>query len=127
LPIKLKNMNEIKPTVSFEDFSKLDIRVGTIVVCEPVDGSEKLYRLEVDFGQSSNEAGTGKKQILAGIKKFYSIEQLLGRQAIFVLNLAPRDIMGLTSNGMLIVAHGEERSAVLYILDQKVENGSTVS
>jgi len=120
-------MNEIKPTVSFEDFSKLDIRVGTIVVCEPVDGSEKLYRLEVDFGQSSNEAGTGKKQILAGIKKFYSIEQLLGRQAIFVLNLAPRDIMGLTSNGMLIVAHGEERSAVLYILDQKVENGSTVS
>ena len=127
MPIKLKNMNEIKPTVSFEDFSKLDIRVGTIVVCEPVDGSEKLYRLEVDFGQSSNEAGTGKKQILAGIKKFYSIEQLLGRQAIFVLNLAPRDIMGLTSNGMLIVAHGEERSAVLYILDQKVENGSTVS
>lgn len=115
-------MNDsIKETISFEDFAKLDIRVGTITICEPVEGSEKLYKLEVDFGE------LGKRQILSGIQKFYTPDQLLGRQAMFIVNLAPRQMMGLESNGMLVAGHGENGEAVLYILDQKVPNGSKVS
>ena len=113
-------MNEEKPQISYDDFSKLDIRVGTISICEPVPGSEKLYRLEVNFGETT-------RQILSGIQKFYTPEQLIGRQAMFIVNLAPREMMGLQSNGMLVAGHGENREAVLYILDQKVPNGSRIS
>jgi len=110
----------MKEEIQYEDFTKLDIRVGTILVAEEVEGSEKLIRLEVDFGEE-------KRQILSGIKKYYEPEKLVGRQFMFVVNLAPRKMMGLESQGMIVAAHGEEGSAVLYKLDEEVEPGSSVS
>lgn len=117
-PEKTKNMKE---EITYEDFSKLDIRVGTILVAEEIEGSDKLIRLEVDFGE------IGKKQILSGIKKSYQPESLVGRQFMFVINLAPRKMMGLESEGMIVAGHGEDDSAVLYNFDLKVEPGSSVS
>lgn len=113
-------MENTKEQISYDDFAKLDIRVGTIEVAEPIDGSDKLLRLEVNFGEE-------KRQILSGIKKSYTAEQLIGRQAMFLLNLPPKSMMGLDSNGMIMAAHGEEGSAVLYILDHLVPNGSKIS
>ena len=113
-------MEPIKETISFSDFSKLDLRVGEVISVEHIDGSDKLLKLLVDFGFE-------KRQILSGIKKWYTPETIVGKQFVFALNLEPKQMMGLESQGMLIAAHGEESSAVLYILDKKVENGSKVS
>ena len=114
-------MSELKGEASFEDFTKIDIRVGTIVVADEIEGSDKLLRLEVDFGE------VGKKQILSGIKKWYDAESLVGRQAMFVLNLAPREMMGLESQGMIFAGHRDDGGAMLYKFDEEVESGSEIS
>ncbi len=107
--------------ITYDDFTKLDIRVGTILVSEPVEDSDKLIRLEVDFGEE------GKRQILSGIRKWYEPETLVGRQLMFVINLAPRMMMGLESQGMILAGHMEDGGAMLYNFDEKVEPGSFVS
>ncbi len=92
----------MKPIITYEDFAKLDLRVGTIVNCEDKEGSEKLLRLTVDFGEG------GTRTILSGIKKWYQPEALIGKQFVFVFNLAPRMMMGEESQGMLLAADGEK-------------------
>jgi len=87
-------------TVSFDEFRKLDLRVGKILSAERVEGSEKLLRLEVDIGSE-------KRQIVAGIGKRYEPEGLSGKQIVIVANLAPRRLMGLESQGMLLAAESE--------------------
>lgn len=82
-------------TIQFDDFAKVEIQIGTILVAEPIEGSEKLLRLEVDFGEF-------KRQILSGIAKFYKPEELIGKQVPFITNLEPRKMMGLESQGMLL-------------------------
>jgi len=84
--------------ISFDEFSKLELKVGTVLEAEEVEGSEKLIRLMVDLGEDS------PRQILAGIKKWYKPVSLVGKQFIFVANLEPRIMMGLESNGMLLAA-----------------------
>lgn len=88
--------------ISFDEFSKLELKVGTILEAEEVDGSEKLIKLMVDLGEEK------PRQILAGIKKWYSPEKLIGKQFVFVANLEPRMMMGLESNGMLLAADGKK-------------------
>jgi len=110
----------MKEEIKYEDFIKLDIKVGTVLVAEEIEGSDKLIRLEVDFGEE-------KRQILSGIKKDYEPESLIGRQFMFVVNLAPRKMMGLESQGMIVAAHGEEGGAVLYDFDQKIPPGGSVN
>ncbi len=111
----------MKEEISYEDFSKLDIRVGTIVSASEIEGSDKLLKLGVDFGE------LGKRQILSGIKKNYSAESLVGRQEMFVVNLAPRMMMGLQSQGMIVAGHRADGGAMLYNFDEKIEPGSPVS
>lgn len=101
--------------INFEDFVKLDLRIGTIVEVERVKGSEKLLKIKVDLGQ---ELGT--RQVLSGIAKFYKIEELVGKQVVVIINLASRKIMGLESQGM-VLAGGDE--AVLIKPIKQVENG----
>ena len=84
--------------ISFEDFSKIELKVGTVLEAEEIEGSERLIKQIVDFGE------LGKRQILSGIKKWYKPSQLIGKQFIYVTNLEPRMIMGLESQGMLICA-----------------------
>lgn len=82
--------------INFDDFAKIDLRVGTILEAEEVEGSEKLIKQIVDFGE------LGKKQVLSGIKKWYKPSQLVGKQFVYVFNLEPRKMMGLDSEGMIL-------------------------
>lgn len=88
--------------VTYEEFSKMDIRVGRFISVEPIEGSEKLYKEVVDFGD-----GIGKRQILSGIRNWYKPEELVGKLGVFIINLAPRKMMGLESQGMLLAVDGE--------------------
>ncbi len=106
--------------IEFDDFKKIELRVGRIETAEAVLGSEKLVRLTVDIGSE-------KRQILAGIAKQYAPETLIGRQIVIVANLAPRMMMGLESQGMLLAAHDENGGAVLLAPDKEVPFGSAVS
>ncbi len=82
--------------IEFEDFLKVELIVGTIEQCSQVPGSEKLLKIDVNFGDK------GIKQVLSGIAKFYQPSDMIGRQGVFVYNLKPRKIMGYESNGMLL-------------------------
>ncbi len=82
--------------ITIDEFSKIELRVGTVIEAEEVEGSEKLIKQIVDFGEE------GKRQILSGIKKWYKPGQLIGKQFIYVFNLEPRMMMGLESAGMLL-------------------------
>ncbi len=116
-------MPELKPTVTFDDFIKLDLRVATITAAEPHPNADRLLKLQIDLGDE-------QRQICAGIKAHYEPDALVGRQIIVVANLAPRKIRGEESNGMLLaasVADGEETTDVVLLAPSKaVPAGSTV-
>ena len=97
----------MKEEITYDDFAKLDIRVAEIKVAEPVKGSEKLVRLELDLGE------LGERQILAGVAKAYSAESLVGKRIVIVANLAPREMMGIESQGMLLAANGADGPILL--------------
>lgn len=92
----------MKPIISFDDFSKLDIRVGTVIDCVEKEGSDRLLRLTVDFGEE------GTRNILSGIKQWYKPTDLKDKQFVFIINLEPRKIMGEESQGMLLAADGKK-------------------
>ncbi len=106
-------------TINFEDFKKLDIRIGTIVEAQTMEGSNKLLKLVVDFGGE-----IGKRQILSGIAKFYTPEQLLGRQCPFIINLEPKVINEMESQGMILCA--DNGAPVLLHPDKEVLPGSVI-
>jgi methionine--tRNA ligase beta chain len=84
--------------IEYSDFTKLDIRVGSIKVCENIPKSKHLYRLVVDCGEKN------MRQIITGISKFYSSEELVDKKIVVLTNLKPKNIMGLESQGMLLAA-----------------------
>jgi len=88
--------------INFDEFTKVELHVGTVLEAEGVEGSEKLIKTIVDFGEM------GERQILSGIKKWYKPEQLVGKQFVYVTNLEPRMMMGLESQGMLLAAEGKK-------------------
>lgn len=104
--------------IGIEDFIKVKLAVGTIEECEEVEGSDKLLKMQVNFGEF------GKKQILAGVRKFFSKEDLIGKQGVFVLNLKPRKLMGLESQGMMLVSEDENGKLQRTVPTGKVPNGS---
>jgi len=106
------------PVVQFEDFARVALVVGTIVACEPVEVSEKLLKMQVDFGPK------GKRQILAGVKKFYAPEDLIGKQSVFVFNLSPRKMAGLASQGMMLMADSADGIPSMTTIAQSVPNGT---
>ena len=91
----------MKPTVTFEDFDKLDLQIGKVVECTKKEGSEKLLRLVVDFGEE-------KKTIFSGIAKFYTPDEILNKSFVFIVNLAPRKMMDEFSEGMLLCTNDEK-------------------
>jgi methionine--tRNA ligase beta chain len=111
-------MSEEKPIITFDEFMKLDIKVGTIIEAEKVPNSIKLIRLVIDFGDF-------KRQVLAGIATKYSPEDLLGKQIPVVVNLAPRKMAGLVSQGM-ILAIGDGEVEALLQPTEKVKEGNSV-
>jgi len=104
--------------ISFEDFKKLDLRVAKILAAERVENSEKLIKLQIDLGEE-------KRQIIAGIGKFYSPEDLINKKIIIVSNLEPKSLMGLESHGMLLAASNDDTISLL-IPDQDIDPGAIV-
>lgn len=88
----------IKEQITFDDFFKVDLRVATIEQAEPHPNADRLLKLQIDLGP------LGKRQICAGVRAYYDPQSLIGRQIIVVANLAPRQIRGEESNGMLLAA-----------------------
>lgn len=99
---------DVKPVISYDDFTKLDIRVGVVTACEVVPKSKKLLKLQVDFGP---EIGT--RTIVAGISPYYTNDQITNQVVVGVVNLAPRELMGITSHGMLLAAHNTAGQPIL--------------
>ena len=108
----------VKSTIAYDDFAKLDMRVGKVTLAEPVPKSKKLIRCEIDCGFET-------RQILAGVAEHMSPADLVGRSVVFVANLAPRKMLGFESQGMILMA--EERDGALRALTADSEPGSTVS
>lgn len=106
--------------VTFEEFSKLDLRVGTVVHAEKLSGSKKLIKLIVNLGE------LGQRQIVAGIGDKYDPEFLVGKQIVVVANLAPKKIMGIVSQGMLLAANCDNGLPVLIMPCEAVRDGSKI-
>jgi len=136
--------------ISFEDFQKIDLRVGKIIRAEKIEGSEKLLKLIVDLGNDpstgsgqapstgsgqapstgsgqapSTGSGQGIRQIIAGIAKFYQPEDLVGKEIIVVANLESKKLMGLESQGMLLAAE-KDGEPVILIPEKKVPPGTKI-
>ena len=111
---------EIKPTVSFEDFEKLDIRVGTVKNCEKVKKANKLLKFTIDDGSGTD------RTIVSGIAKFYKPEELIGKQVCFIANFAPRKLMGIESQGMILSAEDFDGNLSVTRVDKEVKPGSQV-
>jgi len=107
-----------KDFVEFEDFEKLDIRVGKVIECEPVPKSSKLLRFTLEVGSET-------RQILSGISKYHKPEELIGKNVVFIANFKPRKMMGLESNGMILSAeHDGELTALTTIKD--IQSGAEI-
>lgn len=107
--------------ISYDDFKKLDARLGTVLVAEAVPDSDKLIRFELDFGEGQ------PRQILSAIREWYpEPAQLIGKQLLFVINLAPRTIRGLESQGMLMAVDGVDGAPVFLVAEKEAAPGSKV-
>lgn len=143
--------------ITIDDFAKVQLKVGTIISAEELEGSEKLLKLQVDFGpfvipsgsessglaseesQNGNAHGENEiaseeaprndehdiRQVLSGIKQWYKPEDLVNKQFIFVTNLAPRKMMGLESQAMIMAAEGTEKPIPLTV-SEAVPNGAGI-
>lgn len=107
--------------IEIDDFAKVKLVAATITACEPVAGSKKLLKLQVDFGK------TGTRQILSGVAEWFKPEDMVGKQVIFVANLKPRKMMGLDSQGMMLTARDDKGGMQLVTPAQPVENGTCLS
>ena len=109
----------IREAVAFDDFTRLDIRVGRVTECTKVPKADKLLQFKIDDG-------LGGRTIVSGIAKHYAPEELVGRQVCFVANLEPRRIKGITSEGMILSAEGADGCLAVISPEKEVEPGSAV-
>ena len=117
---KNNNIMPQKNTIEFDDFTKVDIRVGTVIEAENVPKSDKLLKLKVD-------TGLDKRIILSGISKYYSPEDILNKKVMVLINLIPRKMMGIESHGMLLLAEDSDGSLSLMQPDSDITDGSVVA
>lgn len=110
----------VKADTTIDVFAASDLRVGTIVRCEPVPKSKKLLRLEVDLGEGKT------RQILSGVAESFTPDELTGQQALFIANLPPRVMMGLESHGMMLVASDADGKRILMQPKRLAPNGVQV-
>ena len=104
--------------INFDDFSKLNIRVGKIIGAEDVEGSNKLIKMKVDIGDE-------ERQIVAGISKYYSLDELTNKTVIVLINLEPRKIYGIESQGMLLASIDGDNVSLLQT-DKEMIPGSEI-
>lgn len=112
------NIAPFKENIEFDEWEKLDIRVGKVLACEKVKKSEKLLKFTLDVGGE-------ERQILSGVAKYHNPEDLVGKNVLFVANFKPRKMMGLESNGMILSAEFEDKLSVLTV-PENIQSGSQV-
>ncbi len=110
-------MEENKPEISYDDFAKLDIRVGTVRAVEKIEGADKLLKCTIDFGDF------GERTIVSGIAEWKTPEEIVGKQLPYIVNLAPRMLRGVESQGMLLAA-SDESGVALIIPEREVPPGT---
>lgn len=106
-----------KPEISYDDFAKLDIRVGTVLAVEKVEKADKLLKCTIDFGEF------GTRTIVSGIAEWKQPEDLVGKQLPYIVNLAPRMLRGVESQGMLIAA-SDDQGVALIAPEREVPRGT---
>lgn len=111
---------EIKPEIVYDDFAKIDLKVGTIIHAEKVKKADKLLKLEVDMGFE-------KRIVVSGIAEHFKADEIVGKQVVVVANLAPRKMRGIESNGMILMAEDKDGKLQFVNPDVAVKNGSGVS
>ncbi len=112
--------------ISIDKFREIDLRVAKITAAERIEGTDKLLRLELDLGPSTDSGeAREKRQIVSGIAEHYTPESLVGREIIVVFNLESRTLKGVESNGMLLAASGEDFISLLQP-DKEVPPGSRI-
>jgi len=111
-----EEVTEDKTEITYEEFQKLDIRIGTVLSAENIKGSDKLLKLQVDIGE--------KRQIVAGIAKSHNPSELVGRQVVVMANMKPAKLFGVESRGMVLA--GDVEGAVLLQPEKKVKEGTKV-
>lgn len=113
--------------ISYEEFKKMDIRVGTVKEVEPVPETDKLLCCQIDFGEVDEEGNKKLRQIVSGIHEFYpDLSILINKQVLYILNLEPRKIKGIESNGMLMAVDGLDGKPVFLTPEVEVKCGSKV-
>ena len=110
---------EAKPEISIEDFAKLQIQVGEILKCEEVKKSKKLLCSQVRIGSQT-------RQILSGIRQFYSAEEMVGKKVLVITNLKPAKLAGLMSEGMILAAEDDEGRLSLVTTEKEMKAGAEI-
>jgi len=105
--------------VEFSDWQKLELRVGKIIEVENIEGADKLYKLKIDIGAES-------KTVCAGLKEYYSKEDLENKKVVLFVNLKPRVLRGIESQGMVLAADDKKGNVTLIIPDKNIEVGSRI-
>src|SRR6476620_1809170 len=114
-------MDTTTTTINYDDFAKLDLRVATVLDCKPHANADKLLVLQIELGSE-------RRQICAGLRQHYAPEQLIGKQIIVVANLAPRQMRGEVSQGMLLAATDSNSGKVIFVSpSESAAAGSKVS
>lgn len=106
--------------IRFEEFKKLDLRVGKIIEVEDVAGADKIYLITVDLGDE-------KRKIVAGIKPWYNKEELIGKNIVIIVNLEPKVIRGIESKGMLLATLFDNKLSILTTDREDVPAGSKIT
>ena len=114
-----EHVTEQKEEITFDDFQKMDIRVSTILEAEKVAKTKKLLKLTVD-------TGIDKRTIVSGIAEHFTPEELIGRQVLVLVNLAPRELKGIESRGMILMAEDASGKLELLAPGNKTNNGAIV-
>jgi methionyl-tRNA synthetase len=115
--------------INYDEFSKVEMTVGKILSAEPVEGSEKLLKLSVDFGEKNEDGSNKPRQVVSGIAKYFpDLTTLVGTTHPFVTNLEPRMIMGLESQAMILAASDKASGAFsLLNIDPAIPQGTKLS
>ncbi|HLF34580.1 MAG TPA: methionine--tRNA ligase subunit beta, partial [Cyclobacteriaceae bacterium] len=111
---------EIKPEISYEDFAKMDLRVGQIIEAKTVSGSTRLLQLTIDIG-------SGTRNVLSGIAEQYRTDEIIGKKVVILTNLKPRKMMGMESQGMILMAENMKGHFAFLRADKDSDNGSIIS
>ena len=112
-------VNPAKSNIEYEDFSKLDIRIGTILAAEKVAKTKKLLKLTID-------TGIDKRTVVSGIAEYFEPEKIIGQQVSILVNLAPKILKGIESQGMILMAENKDGSLIFVTPAAKTEEGSEV-